>query len=69
MSTAEQVQSQWRSSSATRKCLDACRDMAVFMAAIDDVDLIGMSPQLIPCLFVAARFLLGDTPSWSGLSC
>src|SRR6266536_4018221 len=58
----EQQRPRKRRDHALQQCLDACKYMAAFMAAIDDTDLVGMSPQVIPCLFVATRFLLSSAP-------
>jgi len=47
------------SRTAIQRCSEACRSMAADVAAIVQTDLVSMNPQLVPCLFVGARFCLG----------
>ena len=44
---------------AIQTCLNACDDMSTVIRAINDADLENMSPHMIFCIFVAARFYLG----------
>jgi hypothetical protein len=43
---------------ASSRCLQACNHLVSTLRAIDDEDLESMSPQLIACVFVAARFFI-----------
>jgi hypothetical protein len=44
---------------AVQRCLDACDNMSEVIRALSDVDLENVSPHLIFCIFVAARFFVG----------
>jgi hypothetical protein len=44
---------------AVQRCLDACDNMSEVIRALNDADLENVSPHLIHCVFVAARFFLG----------
>jgi hypothetical protein len=46
----------WRH--AVRRCVAACDNMTNLLQSITDTDLENMSPLLIPCIFVAARFCI-----------
>ncbi|TVY12910.1 hypothetical protein LARI1_G008844 [Lachnellula arida] len=43
---------------AIQRCLNACDEMSTVIRAINDADLENMSPHMIFCIFVAARFYL-----------
>lgn len=43
---------------AIQRCLDACDDTTSALRLVPDQDLENVSPHLIPCIFVAARFFL-----------
>jgi hypothetical protein len=54
---------------AVRRCVAACDNMTNLLRTITDNDLEKMSPLLIPCIFVAARFCIrkleaGDACIW-----
>lgn len=44
---------------AIQRCLSACDDMSTVVRASSDADLENISPYMIFCIFVAARFYLG----------
>ncbi|KAF4627586.1 hypothetical protein G7Y89_g10563 [Cudoniella acicularis] len=44
---------------AIQRCLSACDEMSTIIRVIDDADLENMSPHMIFCIFVAARFFIG----------
>ena len=45
---------------AVQRCLDACDSMSEVIRALSDADLENVSPHLIFCIFVAARFFIGQ---------
>jgi hypothetical protein len=49
---------------AIQRCLSACDEMSTVIRAVSDADLENMSPHMIFCIFVAARFYLGDLPNY-----
>lgn len=45
---------------AIQRCLSACDSMSAVVRATCDADLENISPYMIFCIFVAARFYLGE---------
>ncbi|KAF2438832.1 hypothetical protein P171DRAFT_436741 [Karstenula rhodostoma CBS 690.94] len=43
---------------ALRRCLEACDSMTNLLQEVEDTDLENISPLIIPCIFVAARFCI-----------
>lgn len=43
---------------ASSRCLQACNHLVSILRAVDDEDLQCMSPQLVACVFVTARFYI-----------
>ncbi|KAF2202245.1 hypothetical protein GQ43DRAFT_392578 [Delitschia confertaspora ATCC 74209] len=52
----EEAQEPWYH--AIQRCLDACGDMTTVLRVVDDANLENMNPLIIPCIFVASRFLV-----------
>jgi hypothetical protein len=44
---------------AIQRCLSACDNMSMVVRATSDADLENISPYMIFCIFVGARFYLG----------
>jgi hypothetical protein len=61
MANAVHTQEPWYQ--AIQRCLDECNILAESLRSLSEESLENSSPHLVTCIFIAARFLVGECVS------